>query len=380
MSAAGIISLLNQRGLIVQSSMSNRQMGLSIIIICTAMASVNIAQAMALHAGRGAWVTLLLTALIFGLMATVIIRLGRMYEGKTLFEYSRNIAGNAMPYVLGVFLVLYFIVFDALLCTSLSRMIQANFLFKTPQWALIIVLLPILGIIAHKGLQVAARLAEIFCIWFLVIVLIIDITMLFEGRLNYLLPLFNISDSGKYLFSIKDAYPGFLGISVFYLIPMTKQNRKAPRTVFLGIMGVFVYYVLSVYGPYAMIGVDEIVYHDYALIDAIRLVEYPGIEFLQRVDVLFLTFGLIRTIIGKAFFYTVIVELLCKMIPKAKRIVIVVIVGVAFALVTIPLTGVTKVTELLCRILSIGGLFAAGVMPLTLFLIAKVKKHGKKNA
>jgi hypothetical protein len=209
---------------------------------------------------------------------------------------------------------------------------------------------------------------------------VIYVTMLIQGDFNYLLPLFNASDTGKYIAATKEALPSFLGIEVLTIIPMTKRNKKASRTSFFTLVGLGLFYILDVYGSYAMIGVNEIVYHQYPLIDAVRLVEYPAIEFLQRVDVSYMTFGFVRIFICEGIIYIAMVELLCKMLPKAKRLVIVLLSGAAIIAVSMALLMVNDAPEILRSTLSFAAIFTVFVIPLTLLLIAKVKKRGKKIA
>ena len=140
------------------------------------------------------------------------------------------------------------------------------------------------------------------------------------------------------------------------------------------------FYILDVFGCYAEIGLNEIVYHTYPLIDAIRLVEYKAIEFFQRVDILYMTFGFVRTFIGKAVVYVAIVEYLCKILPKANRMVIVVSTGVVIYFASILTLGIKDISDILRVVLGYTGVMASFLIPVTLTIIAKVKKHGKKGA
>lgn len=364
----------------MKGSVTNRQLVFIIFIACAALTTVTLPHGLAMSAGRGAWVTLLVTALVFGIMAVIIAKLNQMYEGKMLFEYSRDIAGGFVSYVLGIIYTLYFLLFEVAMCNASSKIAQANFMFQTPQWALIMIVIPVFAFVAYKGLPTAARLAEIFCIWFLAVAGITYITMLIEGDLRYLLPLFNASKAGNYFAAVKDAFPSFLGLEVLTVIPLGKKNAKAPRTVFFVMLSLAVFYILDVYGTYAMIGMNEIIYHKYPLIDAIRLVEYPTIEFLQRVDVSYMTFGFIRIFIAEGIGYMALVEILCKILPKVKRIMIVIAAGIVIIALSLVCLRIEDAADFLKTTLSYVAIAAAFVIPLTLFVTAKVKKHGKKSA
>ena len=68
------------------------------------------------------------------------------------------------------------------------------------------------------------------------------------------------------------------------------------------------------------------------------------------------------------------------MLPKAKRLVIVVSVGVVIYVASIFTLGIKDISDILNAMLSYSGVAAAFLIPLTLFIMAKVKKHGKKGA
>ncbi len=364
----------------MQNSVSNRQMTFLTFLVCTALSTTTISRAMALSAGRGAWLTLLITSVLFGGITVLILKLNQMYEGKVLFEYSGIIAGRVLPYILGVFYVLYFLIFDISIGNTLAQLVHTHFLIKTPEWALIFILVPVLGYIAYKGLNRAARLVEIFLIWFLIVSVVIFITMIFQGRWNYLLPLFNPSDAGKYVLSVWDAYPAFMGIAVLTLVPVNKKNRKASTAMFFTMIALALFYIIDVYGCYALIGIHEITHLNYPLIDAVRLIEYQPIEFFQRVDIVYMTLGFIRIFISKGIIYLAAVEYLCRMFPKIKRIVIVLVVGAVVSIASIVSLGIPDVPEVLTAITEYCSVAAAFVIPMALFVIAKVRGHGKKNA
>jgi hypothetical protein len=239
--------------------------------------------------------------------------------------------------------------------------------------------MPIYGVIAYKGIRNIGRLAEIIGILFLLVALVLFVSMLIQGTFSFVLPLYYPPDTGKYLLSLKDAIEPFLGIEVLLVIPFFKKNKKTAKTAVFAIIGIGLFYILDVYGCYAMIGMDEIVYHRFPLVDAIRLVEYPDIEFLQRLDVLYETIGFMRVFVGKSMLYLVIVELLCKMMPKAKRVFIVIVVGLAITVASLSTINITNILKTLASILIIGGIAAAFVIPLMLLMIAKVKMNAKKG-
>jgi spore germination protein len=253
---------------------------------------------------------------------------------------------------------------------------MANFLFITPWRVLLLAGMPLYGFIAYKGATNAARLAEIIGSLFFIIAIIIFATMLIEGRKNYILPLFDSTEVDNYFFSVKDAIEQFWGLEILLFIPLSRKMKRAPLVAFFTLICIGLYYMVDVYGCYAMIGMDEIKYHEFPLVDAMRLVEYPRIEFLQRIDIAYETIGFMRVIVGKSFLYLMIVEILTKLLPRLSRLLLVIVTGmVIFISVSVAMM-IPNVAALLIMVLSYSSLVAVFMIPLTLLAITMVKRNG----
>lgn len=363
----------------MQSAINNRQMVFILFITITTSSVATIARTMALSAKHGAWITILIASVFFGIMAGVIVKLNQAHEGKMLYEYSRDLTGKYAAFLIGLFYLAYFFIFSLFYCNSFDLQVKSIFLPKTPIWALLLAGMPVYGVIAYKGIRNLGRLAEIVGIVFLVVAVILFVSMLIQGTFSFILPLYDPSDTGRYLLSLKDTIEPFLGIEVLLVIPFIKKQQKIARTAVLAIIGIGLFYILDVFGCYAMIGMDEIVYHRFPLVDAIRLVEYRRIEFLQRLDIVYDTIGFMRIFVGKSILYLVLVEMLCKMLPKAKRIMLVIAVGIAVTIASLSTVGIPDIIEVLKSILKVGGLTAAFAIPLLLMVMTKVKKNAQKS-
>lgn len=360
----------------MKNTVTNRQLFYLLFVTLTTSSLIPAAKDLAVSAGHGAWIPLILTALLFAVMASIIIRLNSMFPGDTLFEYSGKIFWKFVPYLLAVIYILYFSAISCYYCTTFFALIKANFLPETPEWALLLFTMPFLGLIAYRGITNAARLVVIVGFLFLFVSVILFVTMFFEGQLSHVLPLFIKSELGSCFTAIKDSFRLYTGISILTLIPISQANKKPSKFVFFSILGIGLFYLISVYGCYAMIGIDEIKYHKYALIDAIRLIRYMKIEFFQRVDILYMTLGFMRVIGAKSFVYLAVTEYLCKILPKAKRSIIIIVVGVVFYFIDLFAFGVPNVEQKFNYVLSTFAFFASFLIPLTLLITAKVKKYG----
>jgi spore germination protein (amino acid permease) len=366
---------------------TNRQIVLILYITIITTSVINVAKMQAISSGHGAWIPLLITGVLFGIMASIIVSLNKQFEGDTLFEYSGKIAGKFVgrsagkfvAYLLAIIYTLYFMVYSSYYCITFFQLIKANILTQSPEWALLLISMPFLGFIAYKGFTNTGRLAELVGIVYLIVSLILFVTMFVQGRINYILPLYVKSETGRYFAAIKGTMGQFVGISLLTLIPIKKSDKKIGKVAFWTMIGIAVFYIMDVYGCYAMIGLDEIKHYNYPLVDAIRLVEYKKIEFFQRVDITYQTIGFIRVFVAKGIIYMAVVEYLCKIFSKAKRLVIVIITGFLLYTTDIIALGIPDIRAKLFMIRTYYAYAVCFIIPLALLMMAKVKKNGKKN-
>lgn len=361
----------------MNNTITNRQMVFILFLTLTSITVITIPKTIAEKAGVGGWLTLLLTALLFGLLVMVITSLNKMYPGKMLYEYSQELMGKAMAVIFAVFYSLYFLMVDVYLCSSVASMLKANFLYKTPVWAFLLMGIPVFGYVAYKGVTNTARLFEFFGAIFVVAMIIVHAFMFYQGEMVNIRPLFVPSEIGRYLAAVKDAVLAFLGIEVLTVTPFSqKKSKKAPRVAFWTLIATGFAYVLVVETSIMMVGIHEITYYQYPLINAIRQIVLHYIEFLRRVDIVYLTLGVMGVVAGISMVYLAIVEYLCRLFIRAARWLIVAIVGFAIYILSIASFAIFDFTTMVGQSITYAGLFAAGVIPLVLWVTAKVKRHG----
>jgi len=345
----------------------------------TSVTIVQLPKTAALNAGVGGWITLIATSIIFGIAAMIIASLNNMFQGEVLFDYSSKIVGKFVSYFLGVFYLLYFLITSAYLCASMGNVLTQNFFLKTPAWAILFIGMPFYGYAAYKGVTNIARIFEIYGVIFIVTAVTIHVIMLLQGRIENILPLYIPEDTGQYFSAMKNVIIPFLGIEVLVFIPFTKANgKKAPRTAFLTILGIGLFYALVVESSIMMLGMNEIVHNNDPLIAAIRQVDLPFINFLERMDILYLTVGFMGIFAGKSIVYLAIVEFACRLFPRVKRAVIVIAAGAAIFLLDLLILDINSFGAFFNVFAIFIGTAAAIVIPVLLFVLAKVKKRAGK--
>ncbi|MDP4109559.1 MAG: GerAB/ArcD/ProY family transporter [Bacillota bacterium] len=363
----------------MQDIVTNRQLFFLIFISTVTASIMDISKTIALSAGRGAWVTIALSSVVYAAAAAIIIGVNKTLDGKTVFDPGNKPAGKIAVFFVSLFYLSFFFTLSVYYCNSFILVVKTNFLPNTPIWSDLLASTTLLGYIAYKGITNAGRLAEIVTPLFLAVASIIFLLMFFEGHINYILPLYDASERLSYLTAMKDTIVPFIGFAILTVVPIKAKSQRKYSAVIFTLVFIGLFYIADVYGCYAMKGFDEIIFENYPLIDAIRLVQLPAVEFLQRLDVLYMTVGFMRVLVGKAVIYLSIVEIVCKMFAKANRLLIVVLTGAAIYSASL-LAGQGQIKPLMVKILSIESIAAAFIIQPLILLILKVKKHASKKS
>lgn len=361
------------------NTITNRQMAFIFVLMLTSYSVVIIPKYMATSAGTGAWVVLLVTSIVFGLFSMVIVSLNNMFHGKTLFEYSAQLITKPGAYLITIVYILYFFSIIVILVSQQAQLLKSNFFIKTPDFVF-----PLLGIllycyIAAKGITTMARLCEMIGIVFVVTAVSVHTIMLFEGHILRILPLFNPDDLGDYAEGFTKAVTPFLPISLLFAIPFTQKNKTAKKPAFFTLVGIGLFYILVVYTTIMMVGLNDIAHYDDAVIVAIRNVELEFLDFVARMDILYMTVGFAGLFMGISILMTLVTDFLCRMFKSVKRMAIVIALGILTLASFFVVRGLEGFGQFADEAETVIGVVLCLIVPTALLIIAKLKKRSKKR-
>ncbi len=363
----------------MDNTITNRQIFFILLLTLTCYSIVPISKDMAEAAGTGAWIPILITALVFALAAVCVVYLGNMYRGQMLLDYAPSLITKPGAYALALFYMLYFMFILVFLVTSFSKLLSADFFPKSPLWSFPLFGIPLFCFIAYKGVTNVARMSELIGIVFLCTGVFVHILMTTEGRVNRILPLFNPAETGRYIAGIKSAIFPFLGIEVLFVFPLSPSITKKPlRTGFASLIVIGLFYIFIVQSSIMKLGINDIVTYKDALIVAIRDTSPQFLEIISRLDILYLTVGFAGMFTGISVVILAIVEYLCRIFKNLSRLAAVITVGAAayaFFLIASGIKGYDKFSEELGTYI---GIFATLIAPAILLIIAKAKKKKEK--
>lgn len=354
------------------NSITNRQMFFIIFITLTTYTTIDLPKAMAQTAGRSSWIPIIIASIIFSITGIIITKLNNMFLGKVFFDYSQEIVGKFFTYVIASYFILYFLFIGVYLKLKLVGVLTSNFLPKTPEFIFLLFGIALFAYVAHKGVTNIARMFEIYGVLFLIVTVGICVLMLMSGTKYNILPFFYASEVKEYVKTMKDLIVPYAGVEILLIIPFTKKNMKAPKTAFFTLLFIGLFYVLIVESTTMILGINNARLLNDSFIEAIKITEAPVIE---RLDIFYLTFGLASLFSGMFIVFAAVVEFSCKIVPKVKRHIAVIIIAVIFFVLSmfcLEIYNFEKITETFSLYLV---LISSFLIPITVFIIAKVKKR-----
>lgn len=361
----------------LKNKITNRQLFFILLLTLASFSVINISKVMVENAGTGGWIPVLITTIFFAFVASIIVKLNIMHKNKMLYDYSKDLVGRVFTYIILLYYFIYFTLILVFTVINQSIILQANFLQKTPIWASILIGIPVFCFIAYKGINTIARMVEFFGVVYLITAISVHILMFSQGKIERILPIFNPAEVKKYLAAIKYAIFPFMGAEVLLFIPLNKRNgKKAVKTAFLTMITIGIFYIIIIQSCVMKVGLNDIVHYKDSLIVAIRYLEIPMLDFLKRMDFLFLTVGFTGIFMGISMLYTVLTELLSKIFVKINRLVIVIFLAVfSYLLCLFVNTFFLEYSKFIKNIGALLGLIAGVFIPTVLLIISKVKKN-----
>lgn len=356
---------------------TNRQIFFIVLFSITASAFMGMPGNAIKAAGTGAWLAILIVAIVFAFGIFIIASLNQMFEGKIIHEYAELLVGKVMTKIIGIIYIIHFSFFSILLFRGSAEFIKEIFLPTTPKWVILALFMAVAQYMVYKGITTIGRLLEFYGFIFLVVPLTVHTVMFFVGDLNYIKPFFEPELVKEYIFGTKDLIYAFVGIEILTIIPFGKINLKSGVWyAMISVLYVGLYYVINTETSVMILGINQVLLHKASLVEALRQVNLPYAFFLKRFDTAFLTVGIMAILSGMASVLFATVENTLKLFAMNQRNIVLVVVGMILFILCLFLNKPEVVTYLSKNILPISGILTGYIIPIILFVLAKAKKYG----
>ncbi len=364
----------------MDENVTSKQVAFIIFGVLVGYGIVSLPKKMAEQAGTGGWISLLIATIISLLVTYIIIYLGYTFENKTLYEYSQILLGKTITYIIIWIYIVYFFGISSMVTRISCELIKQSILLRTPIWGLCLTMQVVVFYAIKKKLKVIARVCEIYGIVIAFAVLAIAILTFSQGQLINIRPLVDRHKTFTYFKALRRLILPFLGLEVITYIPLSRDNNKKVyiyslmMVTFIGLL-----YIANGEACISVMGVKKIVYYKQALIATIRRIEVPYLEFLKRLDGIFLTSWIMAVYCTIVLFQYGAVIFTNKVFNKIRFDITALIIGLGalfFSQVPYSIMDVEKVLEYMDYL----GFIVMIIIPIILFILMKVKRYDKKNS
>lgn len=357
---------------------TNRQISLMVFSIIVGYTVKTIPRDIAEKAGTGSWMVLLMGTSIFILITYIITFLQYVYEGKTIYEYGKQLIGKVITYLFLALYLIYFFIYFTMLTRGFIEALKTDTLSKTPVVYISILFYIVLGYSIIKGINAIGRVCEIYAPIFIVGYILIFLMLITQGRLVNIRPLFVTGDIMKYFKALPGTISPFLGAEILLFIPISQsENKNVFKYTMLTILFIGIFYIYIVEAVISVVGTELVVNLKSPVLSVLRGVDIYSLEFIRRLDGIYIIFRIMNLFCGMSLMGYGVVVTTNKIFKKIKyNFLVIMIIFISIIVSQIPNT--TFKVELIIKYNSYLGIVLVLVIPVILFIITKVKKYDKK--
>lgn len=344
-------------------------------IIATALLGVPTITAR--FAGQDAWICSLLATLIGLAIAWLTAKIGSLFPGKTLIQYLEEIVGRWPGKLLGLLYLFFFIHICSVMIREFADFLVEAFLPETPLIVFGIVVIALAAYTIKQGLEVLARVNQVFLP--LILLSVVSIILLAAPEMDFkrLLPVFDSS--------IVDIFKGSLApgawcgeiIALAMLIPFLNKPGEAGKTAFISILVTGLIFIIITTGSLATFG-PLISSMTYPFFNISRIINIAKV--IDRVDPLVMAIWITGGFVKITFFYYVSVLGSAQWLKLKSYRPLVFPIGVILVSLSIAVGDNTlEIFHFIAHVFPFYGLLFEAGIPLVLLIIALFRKQGGNN-
>ena len=239
-------------------------------------------------AKQDAWIAIILITLIgIGLMY-FYYSISRSMPGKNLFEVMEYCFSRPIAILLSLVYVIYFLYTTTRVIRTFGEMITTAILPNTPIEIITLSIMLVIAYIIYLGLEVLARVAEIFTPYIVLFLIFVLIFLLTSGeiQLHNIEPV--LGDGMKPI--LKVMFPSLLVLPFGELVVFTiilssvTQLKKSKKVAFIAVLIAGTFLAVSSLLMVFTLGADVYQYTNFPLLNTTRLIAIA--HFLERLDIL----------------------------------------------------------------------------------------------
>lgn len=358
--------------------LTNRQIAFFIFGAIVGYGILSLPKTAAENAGTGAWIAILIATLLSAVFTLMITKLVSKHEGKTIIDYSKKLMGKFVGTIITLIYIVYFFMLPPLIVRNTCEAIKVYLLIKTPVWAMIFLFLIVAYYAVIKKLRAIGMLCEFYGLLIIIAMFVLSFIVSTQGDILLLRPFFGDKSPLNYIKAASLMALPFIGMETLLIIPISKKNKNKISfytTAIIGIIGLM--YIFLVESCFSVRSVDQIIYYKDALIEVVRSVDVPVLEFFSRLDGLFIVTWIMSVFTTITVFSFGASFLLSQWFKKIDfKLVALFVILLSFFISLIP-NSVDQVDTLLIYA-GYFGVLTVVIIPLILLIVTEVKKNDKQ--
>lgn len=323
--------------------------------------------------GQNGWI-LILIGLLFSLFCLFIInQVAKIYPNDSFVDYICKIIGRPLGILISFGFIIKIVIGVAMEIRIFSEILKEIMLFNTPFWIISLSMLLIGSYMASKGYEARGRIAEILVFVVFIPLIFVFFIAVFDIDFSNLKPFFKEINAMQTLKGSIYMIFHFTGIEFIFLVyPYIKEKEKIQKASLSALLIVGIIMTVISLITIARFGKYDIIHQMWPVLEIMDTIDLPG-SFIERQDALIMTFWIISIfmMINAGMFFS---SLIFKDIVKTgtHTAFICICIPIVYIISFLP-TNITAVYKIMNIFYFTFGLFYIVILPLFLYIVAKVR-------
>ncbi|MDK2917786.1 MAG: spore germination protein [Candidatus Petromonas sp.] len=334
-------------------------------------------------AGPDSLIVMVAGAIVFGVIALIILKLITKFPNKTIIEIGSSITSKPIGTIIGFIYLFYLVVLIILEIRAFGEISKNFLLLATPIEVIMITFLLASVYTVRSGIETIARMSVLILPLSIIPAIFTMFFVMGELDPSYFLPFFHTPPL-KLIKAIPEVAFSFLGFEfILFLGFFVKDFDKIKRVSMWSLGTVSVIYFITVFITIARFGIAETKSLIWPVVTLFKTVEIPGTIF-ENVEVVIMSIWLLSIFMTVVITHFGAVFLLSRLLKSREHNYLALpIIPVVYLISLIP-ENVAQVYDFLGLFSNFFGSISAVIIPSFLLAISYFKrksKHGRgKNA
>ena len=237
------------------------------------------------NVGQDAWISILIALAAGSVLVLIYARIICLFPEQNFYDISQIIFGRVIGKIIIIFMIWYAIHLSAILLRLLSEFVKIVNLQKTPQWAMMILLLAVTGYMVLSGIRTLGRWAVFTVPLYLIIVLYMLILSSSEIKVSNILPIMEHNIAALGSAGLKILTTTFASTVLFLGLADSIKKKDNPYKIYLyGIFMGAVVLLIVFFLNIMFLGVPMVEKSYFPSYVAARIVNMG--DFLSRIEII----------------------------------------------------------------------------------------------